>query len=75
MIAGGLSADAHRTVGLVGFRDQRVDGPFDRRSALVEQMGQALGVPTHPQYELREIVRADGESVESLREIIGPDDV
>ena len=50
-----------------GLGDQRLHG----RVALVEDVGDDLGVAIDAERELRQVVRADREAVEDLGELLG----
>ena len=49
--------------------DHLGDRPLDRLVALVEQVRDELRIAIDAEHELRQIVAADGEAVEDLREL------
>ena len=54
----------------MGAGDDRGASPLDRLRALVEQVGDPLRVSVDAEHELGEVVGADREAVEDLRELI-----
>jgi hypothetical protein len=67
--------NTHRPVHAVRGRNEIGAGAPHSFVALVEQARHANGIPVHAEYELRQIVRSYGESVEQLREPLGQDHV
>ena len=75
VIAGRLAADADLPAGCVCRANHLGDRPLDGVIALVEQVRDELRVAVDAEHELREIVAADGEAVEHLRELLRQDHV
>ena len=75
MVGRTLAADADVlaafAAGLDGHGEERLDG----RIAFVEGRGDEAGVSVETEGELRHVVRADGEAVEVLEELVGEDGV
>jgi hypothetical protein len=59
----------------VGPLDDVVNHPPNGLVSLVEEIGEPGRIAVDAQNELREVVRADGEAVESGSELFGEDDV
>src|ERR1700690_4217953 len=61
IVAGRLPAYSHLDAATMRTLDDIGDHALDGRIALVEQSGQFRRIPVHPQYQLRQIIAADGE--------------
>ena len=75
IIARRLAADADLAVFCARGCDHVGDHLFHCGISFVENLGHDFAVAIDTEDELRQIVRADGESVEDFREFIGQNDV
>ena len=75
MVTWRLSAQSHFSVRLMRLLDDVLDHPFYSCILFIERAGQGFAVPVYAQGQLGQIIRPDGEAIETLGKFLRQDDI